>query len=279
MTAHYDSLFGALDDGPDWFPSPAHVLRRAAILELVQEWTPGRLVDMGCGAGRWLIEWDRLGHTGTGVELDEQTSLLADGFVRAFDARFDVVSALGESAVGRYDYMSAIEVLEHVESPLTTLKDWSRYLKAGGLLIASVPAFERLWGASDEWAGHVQRFEPDAFCKLVEDAGFTVLKSKLYGFPVANMTRIFGNLSSDLKRRRRQPEENERHAATRASGRDRSTEVKLKSLLLSPVTAGLLRLGVAAQKRFKKSGIGVIVLAQKTQEVAQNRQSLASGWQ
>ncbi len=207
-----------------------------------------------------------MGHTGTGIGPDDRSRELARKCVADFDAKFDVAPAIDRTARGAYDYMSVIEVLEHIDNPLGTLTEWSKNLKPGGWLIASVPAFQRLWGASDEWAGHVQRFETEDFRKLVEAAGFTVQTCQLYGFPVGNITRVFGNYASDLKRRRRRPEDNDRTAATLASGRDRSIESKLRPLLLSPLTAWVLRRGIAMQRRSKKSGIGVIVLARKTPE-------------
>lgn len=260
MTAEFDPLFGALRGGSGWFPSPAHTLRRAAILGLVSGLEPGRLIDMGCGAGRWLVDWDRLGHHGTGVEPDPGARALAADCAAAFGAAFEVAEAPPD-APGGFDHLSAIEVLEHLEDPLGALVAWRALLRPGGTLIASVPAFRRLWGASDVWAGHVQRFEPEAFAALVGQAGFRVEVTRLYGYPLGNLTRLAGNLASRLKRRRRSGAENERLQATLASGRDRSVERRLAPLLRSWLARGVLRAGIAAQARFPSRGIGVIVVA------------------
>lgn len=271
MATRFDPLFGALADDSDWFPSPAHILRRAAILDLIGDHRPGRFLDIGCGAGRWLVDWSRLGHTGTGVEPDDRSRELARKCVAEFDAGFDLVAAIDRTTHSSYDYLSAIEVLEHIDDPLGNLTEWGKSLKPGGWLIASVPAFRRLWGASDEWAGHVQRFEPEDFRALVEAAGFTVETCRLYGYPVGNLTRVLGNYASDLKRRRRRSEDNDRVAATLASGRDRSIEAKLRPLLMSLPTAWVLRLGIALQRRSGRSGIGIIVLARRAPEGAGER--------
>lgn len=261
MAQRYHPVFGALIDDSEWAPSPAHVMRRAAIMELMAGFEPGRLVDMGCGAGRLLIDWSERGYSGTGIEPDVQSRALAQECVTAFDARFILREATAPEDVGCYDYLTAVEVLEHLEDPLGALTEWRTCLRPGGVLIASVPAFRRLWGASDVWAGHVQRFEPETFGRLVERAGFELITSRLYGYPIANLTRFAGNLASGLKRRRRSHEENERDNATFASGRDRSVEKRLSPLLLSGVSAYVLKMGISLQRRFSDRGIGVVVVA------------------
>lgn len=263
MADRFDPLFGALVEGSGWFPSPAHVMRRAAILEMIRDCAPGRLLDIGCGAGRWLVDWHRLGHTGLAVEPDAASRALARDCAERFGARFEISGVFNEAEPESYDYMTAFEVLEHIEDPLAALREWSTRLKPGGVLVASVPAFRRLWGRSDEWAGHVQRFEPEQFRTLVEAAGYVVEDCRVYGFPVARITRMFGNIASWLKQRGRSAADNERVAATLASGRDRSAETKLGPLLSSPFAAAALRLGVALQRRFRSWGIGVIIRARK----------------
>jgi SAM-dependent methyltransferase len=262
MSNRIDPLFGALIEGSDWFPSPAHVLRRAAILEIVSDLRPGRMIDMGCGAGRWLADWGRLGHSGIGVEPDADARALSRACVSAVGANFDLTAA-AQDTPETFDHMAAIEVLEHLENPLDHLRDWFPLLRAGGTFVASVPTFQRLWGASDEWAGHVQRFEPEEFCQLIRDAGFQIEASRLYGYPLGNLTRFVGNRASAAKRRRRNPSENERMQATLASGRDRSIERRVGPLLQSWPARMVLRAGIMMQRHFRRRGIGIIVLAQK----------------
>jgi uncharacterized membrane protein YbhN (UPF0104 family) len=77
----------------------------------------------------------------------------------------------------------AFEVLEHIENDVDTLRTWRGYVKPGGTLVLSVPAHQRKWGAIDEWAGHVRRYERrDLAAKLVE-AGFEGAQLRCYGFP------------------------------------------------------------------------------------------------
>ncbi|MEQ1929511.1 MAG: glycosyltransferase [Parvularculaceae bacterium] len=266
IRAEHHPLFGALIEGDSWFPSPAHVLRRRAVLDALEGLEPGRWLDLGCGAGRWLVDFARLGHDGVGVEPDEASRSLAVGCVGAFEARFDIVQSVDAVPDSAFDYASAIEVIEHLEEPEAALAIWRRKLKPGGLFIATVPAFQSLWGASDEWAGHVQRFEPAAFTNLLAAAGFEVELCRVHGFPAGNAFLAMGAISSRLKMRAR--DSSDRDAATMASGRDRSIELKLSSLMKSPIGAGALRLGAALQRRFPARGTGLVAIARNRRTAA-----------
>ena len=260
----YEHTFGALIEEDAWFPSPAHLLRRSALLEEFSAFEGGDLLDIGCGAGRLLIDWQKLGHSGYGVDLDDGARSLSQNCVNAFQAPFKITKTPPKSREGSFDYLTIIEVLEHLEAPEDALKTWAKYLKPGGVLLASVPAFQSKWGASDEWAGHVQRFEPDAFRALIERAGFEVERVRLWGFPLGNLTRIAGNITSKMKMRGRETQL-DRVESTLASGRDRSIENKVGKTLRSPFAAAILKAGIMIQRLFAgtQMGIGVIVVARK----------------
>lgn len=260
----YEKIFGALKRDDEWFPSPAHLLRRSALLDAFSDFPAGKLLDMGCGAGRLLIDWQALGHSGYGVDLDDAARNLSQNCVDAFDAPFKISKYPPEEETGTFDYMTIIEVLEHLEDPAQALINWSKHLKNNGLLMASVPAFKSKWGASDVWAGHVQRFEPEDFKALIESAGFKVEAVRFYGFPLGNLTRIVGNITSRMKMRKRKTSL-DREQATLASGRDRSIENKVGKILHFPVTAVIFKLAIMIQRKFakKEMGIGLIVIARK----------------
>lgn len=265
MTPRFDSLYGALFDDQRWFPSPAHLLRRSALLDVFAGYPPGRLLDAGCGAGRLLVDWDRLGHSGWGIDIDAEARALAQACVAAFDADFQVAAEPPPDT--RFDYLTAIEVLEHLPDPLTDLRLWLKHLKSGGVVVASVPAFHHLWGKSDEWAGHVQRFEPDEFARLMEAAGLRVLSTQLWGYPLASLTRHAGSIAARFKMHRR-GRGMDRASATRASGHDRSIESMLRKILLTSGFAAVLRAGIDLQRRHaaRNRGVGVIVVARKDDE-------------
>ncbi|MEP3050496.1 MAG: class I SAM-dependent methyltransferase [Erythrobacter sp.] len=259
LAAHseIDPLFGALrDDG--WFPSPAHIIRRAALLDAIADWNPGKLLEMGCGAGRLLVDWDRLGHHGQAVEPDDQSRALAQECTSHFNLNFEVVPG---ATINDADYIVSTEVLEHVEEPAAVIQDWTQYLKPGGLFLATVPAFQKKWGASDEWAGHVQRFEPQQFRALLESAGMTVTMLDVYGGPIGDVLRVAGNQASKRKMQARTSQPS-RDDATFASGRDRSIENRIAPILRSPPGRLLMHTAIAAHRHLP-GGHGLLAIARK----------------
>jgi SAM-dependent methyltransferase len=255
-----DPLLGALgDDG--WFPSPAHIIRRAALLDAVGRWPRGTMLEMGCGAGRLLADWDRLGFTGQAVEPDAASRAMARSCAERFAPHFEVVE---RATLRGADCMVSTEVLEHVEDPEATVREWIANLREGGLFLATVPAFKAKWGASDEWAGHVQRFEPQEFRAILERAGLCVISVEVYGGLLGDLIRIAGNEASRRKMAARSAQPS-REEATFASGRDRSIENRLAPLLRSMPGRAAMHAAIAAQK-WLPGGHGLIAIARKQRD-------------
>jgi hypothetical protein len=75
-------------------------------------------------------------------------------------------------------------VLEHLEDDVAALHSWSRCLGQGGLLLLSVPAFQRRFGRGDEFVGHFRRYDPERLALQAELADLQVLSMWTYGFPL-----------------------------------------------------------------------------------------------
>ncbi len=107
---------------------------------------------------------------------------------------FDVTNTKGEDLdletnvvkTEEFDVVTAFEILEHLVSPLTILKD----IKAKKL-VASVPL--KLWFASayrsktEKWDRHYHEFEDWQFDWLLEKAGWRILKRKKFTNPVRRL--------------------------------------------------------------------------------------------
>jgi SAM-dependent methyltransferase len=86
-----------------------------------------------------------------------------------------------------FDAIVAGEVLEHVEEDRDALAEFSRVLQAGGVLALSVPANPKLFGPSDEWAGHVRRYDRSDLLGACAEAGLTVSRCVAWGFPFSRL--------------------------------------------------------------------------------------------
>ena len=73
------------------------------------------------------------------------------------------------NAVGLFD------VIEHIKYDISFLKDINKYLKNNGKIFITVPAFNFLWSAHDEYSGHHKRYNLNELEKLLTQCGFKTL--------------------------------------------------------------------------------------------------------
>lgn len=86
--------------------------------------------------------------------------------------RFDILQCpLPDNCV---DAIILLNVLEHIEDDVTTLKQIYRILKPNGVLILEVPAGPHLYDAHDRICMHFRRYKLAKLCKLITERGFKV---------------------------------------------------------------------------------------------------------
>jgi 2-polyprenyl-3-methyl-5-hydroxy-6-metoxy-1,4-benzoquinol methylase len=128
--------------GPGWAFRGVRCLPRIA---------GGRLLDVGCGNGQFLLEMRPDGWEVRGIDPDPA----AVAFAR--DAGLDVTEDTLESArlaPGSFDAITLSHVIEHVHDPPETLRACLDLLRPGGLLWIATPNL---------LAGGHRRFGPDWF--------------------------------------------------------------------------------------------------------------------
>jgi len=80
------------------------------------------------------------------------------------------------------------EVLEHVDDPVAFLKRARDYLAVGARLIVTVPGGPM--SAFDRHIGHRQHFDRRQICSMLQEAGYSVERTYLSGFPFFNLYRL-----------------------------------------------------------------------------------------
>lgn len=137
------SLRAYLDDLAE-LPVVAREKRRS--VELLQLAPGGHCLDVGCGAGPelgWLAH--RVGPEGSVVGLDRSQQLLDAAAARHDDAAITLVRGDAMAlpfAAGRFDAVRADRTLQHLEDPVTALREVARVTRPGGRVVVS----EFRWG-------------------------------------------------------------------------------------------------------------------------------------
>jgi len=100
----------------------------------------------------------------------------------AGDARAQAVHGLfgADQAGADYDSVAYINVLEHVERERSELDAARAALRPGGHLLVFVPALAWLYSDFDREVGHYRRYTRDGLERVVQHAGFEVVRSRYF---------------------------------------------------------------------------------------------------
>jgi SAM-dependent methyltransferase len=170
---------------PD-FVGPRHELREGLLLDLLLSGRPGRtILNAGAGQGTLSLGLEALGFDVTSADSSPAAvAVLRDRVVGPVVCT-DVTTLPFPDA--RFDAAVLGEVLEHVENDRAALREVSRVVRAGGLVAISVPANPKLYGRSDEWAGHLRRYTRRDLLETCAAAELRVERCLGWGFPISRL--------------------------------------------------------------------------------------------
>jgi SAM-dependent methyltransferase len=87
---------------------------------------------------------------------------------------------------GRFDLVSAFDVVEHVDDDQSVFRELSRVLKKGGHLVLSVPIYAALWTDFDTLVGHARRYEPADLVEKLRSHHLEIERSAPFGMQPSN---------------------------------------------------------------------------------------------
>jgi SAM-dependent methyltransferase len=194
MDRDYEHQTHQAEDRHWWYRGRRKVLD-GVIAELGLPVDP-RILDAGCGSGRFMVELSKLGAV-TGVELSDTSVDLARR------------RGLGEVVAGSvlempfadasFDLAVSLDVIEHLEDDLAALRELRRTVAPGGALLVTVPAYQWLWSGHDEINHHHRRYTRRSLQRVAERAGWHQSRTTYFNsllLPVAILLRVLDRVST-----------------------------------------------------------------------------------
>jgi 2-polyprenyl-3-methyl-5-hydroxy-6-metoxy-1,4-benzoquinol methylase len=202
-----------------WVPAPEDIgfkegsgTSHDALLAALTDFPASRVLDLGCGSGRFAQRARALGHRVVGVDRTEFDGVRdrLNLFVRA-----DLNTGIPQQAhvAAGYDVVVAADVLQHLVHPDRLLREIRNVLRPGGQVLVCVPNgvhwYARLRFASGRFdydrrglldVDHLRFFTRRSLRRMAARAGYDVLGEQVGGLPSRGrraLARVLPNLFAD----------------------------------------------------------------------------------
>lgn len=250
--------FRAVWEGGTAVPAPLHFQRAQS---LTTKLGVGKVLDVGCGSGLFLLAMQQQGWEVAGVEPNETAAQFGQKNLQLHVQTGDVF-VLEPSAA--FDLITFWDVLEHTHSPKAVLQYAYQLLKPGGFLALNVPNwgslerqfFRERWIAIDA-PRHLYHFTTQTVVELLEACGFGPEVVKASAPPLSLSSNVLRWLGDTILRKGQAKAIAEKRPENLPSASPSPNHQRLIAL-----THQMMRLPNAAAN-FVNRGAGITVIAQK----------------
>lgn len=163
--------------------APRAWLRYDVVKRVIDRLRPATALEIGCGQGAFGARLaEQVPYLG--VEPDASSYQIARGRIEPRGGR--VLNGIHQVVPqgSTFDMVCAFEVLEHIDDDASALADWVPFVRPGGHLVLSVPAFQDRFAAMDTHAGHFRRYNPAELEARLVEAGLADVEVTVYGWPL-----------------------------------------------------------------------------------------------
>jgi SAM-dependent methyltransferase len=197
---YYERIWEGVPEGCD---PPDLNLRLAFLLERVPP--RSRVLDVGCGEGRFTLELAQAGMSVVGADVAEEPLRRARAAHPELDMRVLPAQGPWPFADACFDVVWAGETIEHVADTLGWLSEIWRLLGPDGVLLLSTPAHPRLLRLMlalsdrafdahfDPRADHLRFYTRRSLTRLLGDCGFEGVDVRRAGGPPGLRRMLLGS--------------------------------------------------------------------------------------
>jgi SAM-dependent methyltransferase len=191
----WDRIWDAYGENSEGNPAIAY--RQALILKLLGRPPAGSTVlDIGSGQGQFALSlqamYPDLAVWGIEYSAEGVARSRAHAAQRGSTAKFRQVDLLRPTTLADgqplASYAVCSEVMEHVDDPVTLIRNARALLAPGCHLVVTVPGGPR--SAFDHHIGHFQHFTAAKLRQVLTDAGYEVQRVLRAGFPFFNLYKL-----------------------------------------------------------------------------------------
>ena len=142
----------------------------------------GKLLDIGCGVGDFLVQVKKQGWEVQGIEPSADAKAIAQkrlGFLPKDPSEYTTLESQS------FDVISLWHVLEHIDDLHFQTSELVRLLKPGGRLVIALPNFQSFdcQNYKDKWAAwdvprHLNHFSSDTLRAIITSIGFQYIDTQ-----------------------------------------------------------------------------------------------------
>ena len=177
------------------FLSPVTKLRYEKLLDGFEKYRKNnRLIDVGCGAGYFMLSASKRGWQAEGAEVsDEAVKVAREKGQKVFKGNIRELD-LGNK---KYDVAVLMELMEHASDPEGIVKKLSEILRPGAGIYITTPNFNSIirrllgnrWGIFHK--EHIFYFTPNKLKEILNKHGFRIESTKTENLSLREVLRVF----------------------------------------------------------------------------------------